>query len=194
ICRYRPDGSDDSCSTLPSSMKRFSGTPDPDANTTARPIGCPQPNAVALASIGGRLGASALSPRTRRSPSSPRPPCGPHPNGPASLTANRHDTASLAGSSAQARPDETKDTVCDGVAPFAHPAGSTDPSARTAPTGGGGEVDGPVAPPGDDGAVDPPCVHPARSMATASDHRTVRMTTRDATPGRSAARGTVGLR
>src|SRR5947208_1561339 len=139
-------------------MNRFWGAPEPDANTTARPIGWPQPNVVARASIGGRSGASALRPRTRKPPRSTRSPCGPHANGPGSRTANRHETASVVGSSAQARPAETNATVCEAAAPFGHPLGSGEPSARIAPTGAGCDVALDVADGADDGVLVPPCV------------------------------------
>jgi hypothetical protein len=78
-----------------------------------------------------------------------RSPCGPNANAPGSVVPNRHDTRPDAGSRAQARPADTKATVCDAVTLPSQPLGSGEPSARATPTGVGdtdadadGESDG----------------------------------------------------
>src|SRR5437867_642822 len=167
-------------------MKRFWGAPDPLANTTASPIGCPHPNVAGPVSIGGRFGASADRPRTRKPPRSTRSPCGPHANGPGSRTGKRQLSVSVAGSSAQARPEDTNATVCEGSGGPGHPLGSGVPSARTAAAGEGVPLDVPV----DEevtggaggGALGEPWVHAPATKDTAMSQRSVRLPMLDGTP------------
>ena len=63
--------------TRPSSTNRFLGMPSASANTTARPRGWPQSNALMDSSIAGRSGASRPRPRISKPSSRTRSPCGP---------------------------------------------------------------------------------------------------------------------
>src|SRR6185436_1985983 len=172
-------------------MKRFSGSPAAPANTTARPIGCPQSNVAGAAAIPGRSGASALSPRTRNPPRRTRSPCGPHANGPGSRTGNRQLSVSVVGSSAQARPPDTNATVWDGSDGPLQPLGSGLPSARTAAVGAGMPpgVPAEVAGGAVGGALGVPWVHAPTRKETARIQRSVRMPMFDGTPVARRVRG-----
>ena len=93
---------------------------------------------------------------------------------------------SVTGSSAQARPEDTKATVCDGSDGPVHPLGSGVPSARTAAAGEGVPPDVPVE--GDvaggavGGALGAPWVHAPAKKESARSQRSVRMPMLDGTP------------
>src|SRR5437868_10037038 len=122
----------------------------------------------------------------RKPPRSTRSPCGPHANGPGSRTGKRQLRLSVTGSSAQARPEDTNATVCDGSDGPVHPLGSWVPSGSTAATGEGVPpdvpVEGEVAGGAVGGALGEPWVHAPAMKETARSQRSFRMPMLDRTP------------